>query len=340
MQNITHWRQKYQNVMDFLSWLHYKVLSRLLWLLIHMTNVWNHVISYVHPAGQTANFHDNNSNIGHYTNFSTKFIHTCHGHSHHGPQAFQNIFSSLDLGWGSRGQCNTKHLWFIFLHTVVLSLNNSNEGIGLPIWCSSVYPILPLETKTRNEIWFRLLLSLIIKVYSFQKLNRVVICKCHQNRKVDIFGCFGVLFALECHLTKNYTHMHMPVHMHALTLTHTHICTQTCTHSHKQYVFVFFLWWRFSSIKTDSLLFGCCFRFPWQHYVLYCLNNIVLVAIAFDHNSETKSIHLLLQGYQKMLDKLNFKRDKIVDIQKALQSADINQDKQLDFDEWRQDLKT
>lgn len=41
-----------------------------------------------------------------------------------------------------------------------------------------------------------------------------------------------------------------------------------------------------------------------------------------------------------MLDKLNFKRDKIVDIQKALQSADINQDKQLDFDEWRQDLKT
>ena len=41
-----------------------------------------------------------------------------------------------------------------------------------------------------------------------------------------------------------------------------------------------------------------------------------------------------------MLDKLNFKRDKIVDIQKALQSADSNNDKQLDFDEWRLDLKT
>jgi polycystin 2 len=40
-----------------------------------------------------------------------------------------------------------------------------------------------------------------------------------------------------------------------------------------------------------------------------------------------------------MLDKLNFKRDKIVDIQKALAAADINQDKQVDFDEWRQDLK-
>ena len=40
-----------------------------------------------------------------------------------------------------------------------------------------------------------------------------------------------------------------------------------------------------------------------------------------------------------MMEKLNFKRDKIVDIQKALQTADINNDKQLDFDEWRKDLK-
>ena len=46
------------------------------------------------------------------------------------------------------------------------------------------------------------------------------------------------------------------------------------------------------------------------------------------------------QGYNKMMNKLNLKRDKIVDIQKALQSADINNDKHLDFDEWRQDLKT
>lgn len=41
-----------------------------------------------------------------------------------------------------------------------------------------------------------------------------------------------------------------------------------------------------------------------------------------------------------MVDKLNFKRDKIVDIQRALQSADINQDNHLDFDEWRQDMKS
>ena len=60
----------------------------------------------------------------------------------------------------------------------------------------------------------------------------------------------------------------------------------------------------------------------------------------FSHVASTVVYWVLyLQGYQKMLDKLNLKRDKIVDIQKALKSADINDDKQVDFDEWRQDLK-
>lgn len=46
------------------------------------------------------------------------------------------------------------------------------------------------------------------------------------------------------------------------------------------------------------------------------------------------------QGYQKMLDRLSFKREKIVDIQKALKSADVNQDNKLDFEEWRANLKS
>uniref|UniRef100_A0A1I8F1H6 EF-hand domain-containing protein n=1 Tax=Macrostomum lignano TaxID=282301 RepID=A0A1I8F1H6_9PLAT len=41
----------------------------------------------------------------------------------------------------------------------------------------------------------------------------------------------------------------------------------------------------------------------------------------------------------KVFDKLSFKRDKIVDIQKAIQSADLNNDRQLDFEEWRAELK-
>ena len=41
-----------------------------------------------------------------------------------------------------------------------------------------------------------------------------------------------------------------------------------------------------------------------------------------------------------MLDRLSFKREKIVDIQKALKSADVNQDNKLDFEEWRANLKS
>ena len=41
-----------------------------------------------------------------------------------------------------------------------------------------------------------------------------------------------------------------------------------------------------------------------------------------------------------MVDKLNLKRDKIQDIHETLKHADINGDDKLDFDEWRQDLKT
>lgn len=41
-----------------------------------------------------------------------------------------------------------------------------------------------------------------------------------------------------------------------------------------------------------------------------------------------------------MLDKLSFKREKILDIQKALKTADVNQDNKLDFEEWRANLKS
>lgn len=47
-----------------------------------------------------------------------------------------------------------------------------------------------------------------------------------------------------------------------------------------------------------------------------------------------------VQGYQNMLNKLSFKREKIIDIQKALKSADVNQDNKLDFEEWRATLKS
>lgn len=68
--------------------------------------------------------------------------------------------------------------------------------------------------------------------------------------------------------------------------------------------------------------------------------NLMLCSVHKLDFKPIKTIVLLLQGYLNLLSKLNIKQEKIVDIQKALQTADINQDRQLDFDEWRQDLKS
>jgi polycystin 2 len=46
------------------------------------------------------------------------------------------------------------------------------------------------------------------------------------------------------------------------------------------------------------------------------------------------------QGYAKMRERLRAKHDRITDIRKALSLADINSDKRLDFDEWRNEMKS
>ncbi|KAL8603587.1 hypothetical protein ACOMHN_022539 [Nucella lapillus] len=105
----------------------------------------------------------------------------------------------------------------------------------------------------------------------------------------------------------------------------------------------------FHQLETANRVLGPIFFMLFVFFVFFVLINMFL-AIINDTYSEVKSdmanqknvfeiADYFKKGYQKMLDKMNFKRDKIVDIQEALQTADINQDKQLDFDEWRQDLK-
>ncbi|CAG5121215.1 unnamed protein product [Candidula unifasciata] len=106
----------------------------------------------------------------------------------------------------------------------------------------------------------------------------------------------------------------------------------------------------FHQLEEANRILGPIFFMLFVFFVFFVLINMFL-AIINDTYSEVKSdmanaknefeiADYFKRGYMKMLDKLNFKRDKIVDIQKALQTADINQDKQLDFDEWRQDLKS
>ncbi|XP_041363051.1 polycystin-2-like isoform X2 [Gigantopelta aegis] len=106
----------------------------------------------------------------------------------------------------------------------------------------------------------------------------------------------------------------------------------------------------FHQLEAANRILGPIFFMLFVFFVFFVLINMFL-AIINDTYSEVKGdmanqknefemTDYFKKSAQKVLDKLNWKRDKIVDIQKALQSADINQDKQLDFDEWRQDLKS
>jgi polycystin 2 len=106
----------------------------------------------------------------------------------------------------------------------------------------------------------------------------------------------------------------------------------------------------FHELEQANRILGPAYFILYVFFVFFVLLNMFL-AIINDTYSEVKEEisnqknefemgDYFKQGYNKMLDKLNLKRDKIVDIQKALQSADINNDDRLDFDEWRQDLKT
>ncbi|CAH1795418.1 unnamed protein product [Owenia fusiformis] len=106
----------------------------------------------------------------------------------------------------------------------------------------------------------------------------------------------------------------------------------------------------FHELENAHRVLGPTYFILYVFFVFFVLLNMFL-AIINDTYSEVKADianqknefemgDYFKRGYDKMMDKLNFKRDKIIDIQKALVTADINNDKQLDFDEWRQDLKT
>ncbi|XP_052762076.1 polycystic kidney disease 2-like 1 protein isoform X3 [Mya arenaria] len=106
----------------------------------------------------------------------------------------------------------------------------------------------------------------------------------------------------------------------------------------------------FDQLEAAHRILGPIFFMLFVFFVFFVLINMFL-AIINDTYSEVKGdmanqknefemTDYFKRGYEKMLTKMNFKHDKIVDIQKALQTADINNDKQVDFDEWRQDLKT
>ena len=45
------------------------------------------------------------------------------------------------------------------------------------------------------------------------------------------------------------------------------------------------------------------------------------------------------RGYDKVLTKMNLKKEKILDLASALEEADSNADHELNFEEWRTELR-
>ena len=45
------------------------------------------------------------------------------------------------------------------------------------------------------------------------------------------------------------------------------------------------------------------------------------------------------RGYDKVLTKMNLKKEKILDLASALEEADSNADHELNFEEWRMELR-
>ncbi|XP_065058180.1 polycystin-2-like protein 1 [Rhopilema esculentum] len=105
----------------------------------------------------------------------------------------------------------------------------------------------------------------------------------------------------------------------------------------------------FKEIENANRILGPIFFITYVFFVFFVLINMFL-AIINDTYAEVKSdlaqqksefeiTDYFKRGYEKMMNKISFKREKIVDIQKAIQTADTNRDNKLDFEEWRQELK-
>jgi polycystin 2 len=106
----------------------------------------------------------------------------------------------------------------------------------------------------------------------------------------------------------------------------------------------------FPALQQAHRVLGPIFFLAYVFFVFFVLLNMFL-AIINDTYMEVKAelqnkknafdlSDYVKQGYAKMRERLTAKHDRITDIRKALSIADINSDKRLDFEEWRNEMKS
>lgn len=105
----------------------------------------------------------------------------------------------------------------------------------------------------------------------------------------------------------------------------------------------------FHALERANYILGPLYFISYVILVFFILLNMFL-AIINDTYSEVKADMALQEsdfeiadyikkGYDKVLRKLKLRKDHLGDLQDALGKADTNNDKRLDFDEWKNDLK-
>jgi len=105
----------------------------------------------------------------------------------------------------------------------------------------------------------------------------------------------------------------------------------------------------FESLEAANRILGPLYFLTYVFFVFFVLLNMFIAIIndtygevkeeLSNQKSEIELASFFKKGYNKVLDKLNLKKAQIVDIQKAITTADINNDKRVDFIEWRNSLR-
>lgn len=103
------------------------------------------------------------------------------------------------------------------------------------------------------------------------------------------------------------------------------------------------------AMQDANRILGPVYFLAFVFFVFFILMNMFVAIISDTYAeikeemaNETSDIELgafFKKGYEKVLNKLNLKKAQIVDIQKAITTADVNNDQQIDFIEWRNNLR-